>query len=35
MILNGSDVLKFLLVMKHNENRKVGPVPTPRVDDND
>jgi len=31
MILRGSDALKFLLRMKHNENKKVGPVPTPKL----
>lgn len=32
MILKGSDTLKFLLIMKHNENKKVGPVPTPKLE---
>ena len=29
--LKGSDALKFLLRMKHYENIKVGPVPTPKL----
>ena len=32
MILKGSDALKFLIHMKHNENIKVGPVPTPKLE---
>lgn len=32
MILKGSDALKFLIHMKHNENKKVGPVPTPKLE---
>jgi len=32
VVLKGSDALKFLLRIKHNENIKVGPVPTPKLE---
>ena len=31
MILKGSDALKFLLRMKHNEKIPAYPVPTPKL----